>query len=118
MLQEALVIRRSKDRNCAAQIDEKWKSLLGVLRPISVRHIPYINAHHPVQPTPVRIQLVSRRNTCQARPPVNEWLCNPYYLAKYRLPFRIEHLLICKRVHHSKASTFEQVNVTMRPVLA
>ena len=96
----------------------KWKSLLGVVRLISVRHIPYINTHHPIQTTQVRIQLVNRRNTCQEPAPVNKWLRDPDYLAQYGLPFRIEYLLICKRVHHSKASTLEKVNVTVRPVLA
>ena len=62
------------------------------------------------------IQLVSRRNTWQERAPVNKWLCDPDYLAQYGLPFKIEHLIICKCVHHSKASTFEQVDVTARPV--
>jgi len=95
-----------------------WKSLFGVVRSISVRHIPSINAHHPVQPAPVRIQSANRRNACRAHAPANKRLCNPDYLTQYSLPFGIEHLFIRKVVHHGKAFTFQQVDVTVRPLLA
>jgi hypothetical protein len=49
-------------------IDLNRKSFVGIVRPFSVRHIPYINTHHPVQSIPAYIQLANARNACNAQP--------------------------------------------------
>ena len=49
---------------------------------------------------------------------MNKRLCNLDDRTQYSLPFGIEHLFVCKVMHHGKASTFQQVNVTASPLVA
>ena len=49
---------------------------------------------------------------------MNKRLCNLDDRTQYSLPFRIEHLFVCKVMHHGKASAFQQVNVTASPLVA